>query len=115
VDWAGNNLAWIGGVSYKPKGDAIGTSWAEGGLTEINEHGGEIVDLPTGSRVYPHATTQKLIKEELAGGSDAGGDKVANISITGNTFTVREEADIDKIAYKLYQLIEGAQVNYNPI
>ena len=115
VDWAGNNLAWLGGVSYKPKGDAIGTSWAEGGLTEINEHGGEIVDLPTGSRVYPHATTQKLIKEELAGGNDAGGDKVANISITGNTFTVREEADIDKIAYKLYQLIEGAQVNYNPI
>jgi TP901 family phage tail tape measure protein len=113
ADWVGNNLAWLGGTDYPHH--ASGTSWTEGGFTEINEHGGEIVDLPTGSRVYPHATTQKLIKEELAGGNDAGGDKVANISITGNTFTVREEADIDKIAYKLYQLIEGAQVNYNPI
>jgi hypothetical protein len=36
-----------------------------------------------------------------------------NVTITGNTFEVREEADIDKIAYKLCQLIEGAQVNYN--
>ena len=243
ADWAGNNLAWLSGTTYEKKGLATGTSWAEGGFTEINEHGGEIVDLPTGARVYPHATTMKMLKEQMdkglpdisvdaipnmmgvgkippmqadilprmaktlpaitaqaditphmagvlpelkanvlpqminalpamsfdavpvmanelpamqmeasansletmtndsAGGfmadaklptqsSDLFGEIIGrlkelipatqqesktggNVTITGNTFEVREEADIDKIAYKLCQLIEGAQVNYN--
>jgi len=212
ADWAGNNLAWLSGTTYKKKGLATGTSWAEGGFTEINEHGGEIVDLPTGARVYPHATTMKMLKEQMdkglpdisvdaipkmmgmgkippmqadvmlrmasalpqmqveavasmanelpamqmeasadsletttndsaAGGfmadaklptqsTDVFGEIIGrlkelipatqqesktggNVTITGNTFEVREEADIDKIAYKLCQLIEGAQVNYN--
>ena len=38
-----------------------------------------------------------------------------SVTITGNTFEVREEADIDKIAYKLYELMAGAQANYNVI
>lgn len=33
---------------------AAGTSNWTGGLTEINERGGEIVDLPRGTRIYPH-------------------------------------------------------------
>lgn len=239
ADWVGNNLAWLGGTDYPHH--ASGTSWTEGGFTEINEHGGEIVDLPTGARVYPHATTMKMLKEQMdkglpdisvdaipnmmgigkippmqadilprmasalpamsfdavpvmanelppmqadvfpkmasalpqmqveavasmanelpamqmeasansletmtndsAGGfmadaklptqsPDLFGDIIGrlkelipaaqqesktggNVTITGNTFEVREEADIDKIAYKLCQLIEGAQVNYN--
>jgi hypothetical protein len=35
---------------------ANGTSFHPGGLARINERGGEIVDLPRGSRVYPHGT-----------------------------------------------------------
>ena len=112
ADWVGNNMAWLGGTSYNRR--AIGTSWAPGGLTEINEHGGEIVDLPTGSRVYPHATTMKMLNDAITS-SDGGNTTTANVTITGNTFTVREEADIDKIAYRLQQLIAGAQANYNPI
>jgi len=111
ADWVGNNMAWLGGTSYNRH--AIGTSWAPGGLTEINEHGGEIVDLPTGSRVYPHATTMKMLNDAITS-SDGGNTTTANVTITGNTFTVREEADIDKIAYRLQQLIAGAQANYNP-
>lgn len=114
ADWVGNNLAWLGGTTYKKKGLATGTSWAEGGFTEINEHGGEIVDLPTGSRVYPHATTMKMLNDAITSG-DGGNTTTANVTITGNTFTVREEADIDKIAYRLQQLIAGAQANYNTI
>ena len=110
ADWAGNNLAWLGGTDYPHH--ASGTSWAPGGLTEINEHGGEIIDLPTGSRVYPHATTVKMLNDAI-NASSGGSNTTANVTITGNTFTVREEADIDKIAYKLYELMAGAQANYN--
>ena len=194
LDWVGNNLAWIGGGSYKH--DASGTSYYSGGWTEINEQGGEIVDLPRGSRIYPHATTVRMLKEmfedsrpetlqtmlpkaempepvmnvavpkaempdpaykpvlsmpSLSGMLDdmpyqpepsqpmgmqqepayqpempsqqiivnTGEDSTPTsaqpptINITGNSFTVREEADIDKIAYRLMQLIQKAQSNMN--
>lgn len=36
----------------------------------------------------------------------AGGNSDGGISISGNTFYVREEDDIEKVARKLYDLIE---------
>ena len=130
LDWIGNNAAWLGGVSYPHK--AIGTSFAPGGWTEINEHGGEIVDLPTGSRVYPHATTLSMLKDTFENNlptaipvsapsvsvdlprtqSDA---EATQVVITGNSFIVREEADIDKIAYKLLTLMQESRANMNPV
>ena len=53
-------LATSGGIP----GHASGTSWTAGGWTEVNEHGGEIIDLPTGARVYPHATTMGILQDE---------------------------------------------------
>lgn len=35
-----------------------------------------------------------------------------SVSISGNTFVVREEADIDKIAYKIVSLFEQSKANY---
>lgn len=130
LDWIGSKAAWFGGVGYPH--NAIGTSFAPGGWTEINEHGGEIVDLPTGSRVYPHATTLSMLKDTFENNlptaipvsapsvsvdlprtqSDAGATQVV---ITGNSFIVREEADIDKIAYKLLTLMQESRANMNPV
>lgn len=45
--------------------NATGTMNWKGGLTEINERGGEIVDLPMGSRIYPAQTTERIIQHEL--------------------------------------------------
>lgn len=91
---------------------ASGTSFAPGGWTEINENGGEIIDLPQGSRVYPHATTMKMLRDSMDGGGSPI-PAVAPVTITGNTFHVREEADLDRIAYKLYQLMAKSHVNMN--
>ena len=88
---------------------ATGSSFYAGGWTEINERGGEIVDLPQGSRIYPHATTERMIQAELGGSHSSGGGPVV---IKGNTFYVREEADIDRIAYKLAKLISQGHINY---
>ena len=92
--------------------NAIGTSYWSGGWTEVNEHGGEIIDLPQGSRVYPHATTMKMLKDGMGGGT-AMPTAAPQVTVTGNTFTVREEADIDRIAYRLYQLMFKSHVNMN--
>lgn len=93
--------------------NAIGTSFWEGGWTEVNENGGEIIDLPQGSRVYPHATTMKMLRDSMDGGSSSPIPAAAPVTITGNTFHVREEADLDRIAYKLYQLMAKSHVNMN--
>ena len=45
--------------------NATGTMNWKGGWTEINERGGEIVDLPMGSRIYPAQTTERIIQHEL--------------------------------------------------
>ena len=91
-------------------GHATGTNHFGGGWTEINERGGEIVDLPNGSRIYPHATTEKMIADRLS-----GNNSVNQYSISGNTFVVREEADIDRIAHSLFSMLESAEVNYGGV
>lgn len=88
---------------------ATGVTNFEGGLAEINESGrGEIVDLPTGSRVYPHETTKRIIQQQL--NSSTASAPVVNV--TGNTFVVREEADINKIAYELSKIMTRVNVNW---
>lgn len=129
LDAVGNTAAWLGGVDYPHS--ASGTSFAPGGWTEINEHGGEIVDLPTGARVYPHATTMRMLDDLFSGehfrpamtpaapvslnvqSPAPSSNPAPTINITGNSFLVREEADIDKIAYKLMQLMQQANANMN--
>lgn len=91
--------------------NATGSNYFGGGWTEINERGGEIVDLPSGSRIYPHATTQKMLAEQFSGTSQGGN----NYSISGNTFVVREEADIDRIAHSLFSMISSAESNYGGV
>lgn len=92
-------------------GHATGTNHFGGGWTEINERGGEIVDLPSGSRIYPHATTEKMLAKEFSGAGGGGN----NYTVTGNTFVVREEADIDRIAHSLFSMFGAAETNYGGV
>lgn len=87
---------------------ATGTMNFEGGLAQINEHGGELVELPSGSRIYPAQTTERIIQKEL----QAAPSSPPTVNIYGNTFVVREEADINKIAYEIAQMIGMAELNY---
>lgn len=95
-----------GGIGH----NATGTMNWTGGWTEINERGGEIVDLPTGSRIYPAQTTERIIQRELTKNTSNAGD--SNVTITGNTFIVRNEQDIDEIAYRLMSLMRQVNANY---
>lgn len=42
-------------------GNALGTSYFQGGLTEINERGYEVVELPRGSKVKNHLQSENMI------------------------------------------------------
>ena len=160
-----------GGIGHNATGTA---SW-RGGFTEINEQGGEIIDLPSGTRIYPHATTMKMLQQDMANGKldglggyssediDIAGDMFSmgafenpstglstfpqsldlsafpqapqvndltgvqsmlntsnsttntnnnGVTISGNTFNVRTDSDIDKIAFKLFEMMSDANANY---
>ena len=74
--------------------NAAGTDNWRGGLTHINELGGEIVDLPKGSRVIPHDVSMAMAKNS---GGNTNTIHVAQM-------VVREEADIQKISQELFRL-----------
>lgn len=43
--------------------NARGTKYWKGGATRINEQGGEIVDLPQGTRIYPADKSEEMMKK----------------------------------------------------
>lgn len=81
---------------------AKGTDYWQGGIVQISEKGGEIVDLPSGSRVYPHDESVRMARQD--------GRKNYSIAIAklADSIVVREEADIDKIAEAIVKRIEQA-------
>lgn len=44
-------------------GNAKGTAYWQGGLTQVNEHGGELIILPSGKQILPYQTTQAVMQE----------------------------------------------------
>ena len=88
--------------------DAVGDMHFSGGLAQINEHGGELIDLPQGSRIYPAGKTAQIISREVQNSTASGN----SVMVTGNTFVVRNEADMDKIAYTIMRALEQGYANY---
>ncbi len=83
---------------------AVGTDNWKGGIVQISERGGEIVDLPRGARVYPH---DKSIRQAYADGAKSGkGGCVLNIPKLADQIVIREDADIEKLANALGELLD---------
>ena len=74
-------LSWIGD---QLTGNALGTSYWRGGLTRVNERGGEIINLPSGTQIIPHDVSARM----------AGGPQVTvNVTVAGNVIGNRQYAD----------------------
>ncbi|KPN89561.1 hypothetical protein [Lysinibacillus sp. ZYM-1] len=99
-DWIGN--IGSGAVSWAKKllpGKSDGAAKSHySGISEV-PYNSYYARLHKGERVL---TAQENKSYDQGNGSSSGGGVV----ITGNNFTVREEADIEKIAYGLAKLIE---------
>lgn len=67
------------GGGESPDGNALGTSYFRGGPTMVNENGGELITLPSGSQIMPHRELLQLINN---GGQ--GGGITVNLSVQGN-------------------------------
>ena len=84
---------------------AKGTAYWPGGLAQINERGGEIVDLPSGTRVYPHDESVRMARKT---------GMTINIAKIADEVVIREDADIDKLAAKFALRMETMMTNYAP-
>lgn len=96
--WEGLNIPQIPTL-------AKGTDNWQGGIVQISEKGGEIVDLPSGSRVYPHDESIQMARQE------AKKNFIVKIAKLADSIVVREESDIDKIAETIVRKIEEASDN----
>ena len=90
-----------------------GTENWKGGLAKIHDQGGEIIDLPSGTRVIPH---DKSVKEAREMGRKEGAvnnrtNNSININKLADSIVVREEADIDKIISGLVEKLQVHAIN----
>lgn len=65
--------------------NATGTSYFGGGFTYINEHGGEIIDLPTGARIYPADKSAKMAESKPS--------ITVNVNVGGSIYGTETAAD----------------------
>ncbi len=83
-----------------------GTDNWQGGTAMIHDRGAEIVDLPRGTRVYPH---DESIKKAFNDG--ARNNTGVTIAKLADTIVVREDADINGIANALYNKMKKYAFN----
>lgn len=83
-----------------------GTNNWQGGTAMIHDKGAEIVDLPQGTRVYPHDKSMKMAYED--GKKSSTG---FNLEKLADTIIVREDADVDRIANALYNKFQKQSLN----
>lgn len=110
IDWIGEKIGWLGNkirsipvigdavkaigsaagwVREKVSGHATGSSYFRGGVTRINEGGrGEIVDLPSGSRIIPHDVSKKT-----GGGMAVNLKLVVQGNVIGNRAFMEQTGD----------------------
>ena len=86
-------------VPAKATGDL---NWM-GGLVQVSEKGGEIIDLPHGTRIYPHDESVRMAK--------GAGGTVLNIPKLADQIIVREDADIEKIGDAIARKIMASKEN----
>lgn len=79
----------------KPGGNWTGNSHFQGGLTYLHERGYELYDLPSGTKIYNHESSEQMVLETarqtaqgvinsmLNNNSQSGGDTIIHVSIAG--------------------------------
>lgn len=107
---------------------AKGTPDWKGGIVQISEKGGEIVDLPKGSRVYPHDQSVQMARKSANGKLAAADRRVASLEKTAadkkgkgdititipklaEQIIVKDTKDIDKIAEEIATKLRDTAIN----
>lgn len=109
---------WVPGVGGKSFGVNLptipmlykGTDNWQGGTAIIHDRGGEIVDLPKGTRVYPHDKSIEMARHDGASQSQSRNFSI-NIQKLADKIEVRSDEDIDKIAEALALKLKNVAFN----
>ena len=93
-----------------------GTEDWKGGLAKINDQGGEIVDLPSGTRVIPHDKSVREARDmgRLEGAAYTKNNNATtniNISKLADSVVVRQDSDIDEIVNRFVEKLKIASIN----
>lgn len=109
----------IGGTTFGglniPK-FAGGTENFTGGPAIINEQGGEIVDLPSGTRIIPHDKSIQTAYMQGVKNNQSGGNNFSfNINIYGANMKSDEDLDdlADKLMQRIYYQMQKRSINMN--
>lgn len=98
-EWLGGNGG--GGESGSTKHNATGTQYYGGGWTTINEHGEELVNLPSGTKIYPASASKKILNNSNTQNS------TIIINVYGDNYGDSGEVVGDKVARKILRIIQG--------
>lgn len=84
-----------------------GTPNWKGGLTRIHERGGEVMDVPGGTRIYPHDESVRMAYNDGLQFAGQGGKSVT-VNLGGVNFTgdFNTETDINEIGTKIVDKIK---------
>lgn len=127
--WFETLSSWVS-TAYSHVKDFIGfissaklPSWISKGINSTVNLAGKLLgsgDKPNGSHYHGlnsvpyngyvasmHKNEKILTAQEAKAYDEGRSGNSGGVVITGNNFTVREEADIEKVAYQLAKLIEG--------
>lgn len=124
IDGIGNAVSGISGavssglgwIASKVGKNATGTKYWRGGLSVVGEHGPELVQMPSGSKVYTNTETNSILNSDKQGRQSTNTGTTVDSSITiakiADTIVVREESDIDKIANAIVSKLQQRRVAF---
>ena len=121
IDGIGNALSSVtgfisGGVSRFLGGNATGTKYWSGGLSVVGEHGPELVQMPSGSKVFTNRESQAMVNRAMPTPVRASGSGQNNINITisklAESFNIANNMDIRDIVEQFVEMLRIALLNY---
>lgn len=109
-----SGLGWVASKVGGKKKNATGTKYFSGGVSLVGEHGPELVEMPTGSKVHTNRETRNMLSPTQVPVSQ--GTNTPNIQINipklADSIIIREDSDIDRIAREIVSRIMEARFNF---
>ena len=120
IDGIGNALSSVtgfisGGVSRFLGGNATGTKYWSGGLSVVGEHGPELVQMPSGSKVFTNRESRAMVNRAMpAPVSSGNGQNIINITIqkVAENIQIANNMDINDIVAQFVEMLRIALLNF---
>ena len=109
-----SGLGWVASKVGGKKKNATGTKYFSGGVSLVGEHGPELVEMPTGSKVHTNRETRNMLAPTPSPTTSGTNSPTIHINIPklADSIIIREDSDIDRIAREIVARIMEARFNF---